>query len=156
MLKVIIPLAALALLYTKNKVEQLLEGLSFEPAGIKFSKNGLGLVATRFIIELKIFNKSNLPVPVGSISGKAFNYTDTKNPVLISNFNVQQNFTIPGNNFVVIPLEVTAYNLDTFAALFQIFKTGKTPKILVQGAAYNGPAKAPFELYYSQVQIFKK
>lgn len=137
-------------------MQQLFDGLSFEPDGLNFSKNSLGLIATRFTIQLKIFNKSSVPVPVASITGKAFNVTDPKNPVLLSNFNVSSSFNIPANNSIIIPLEVTAYNIDTFITLFNIIKTGATPKILIQGAAYNGPAKASFELFYNKIQIFKK
>lgn len=151
MWKFIIPAAALAIYYGKQKKDQLLEGLSFEPVDIKFDRNSAGLVSTRFNIYLKAFNKSDVPVPVRSISGKVF-----MNGSELGTYQVQKSFTIPANGNVTMEVTVTAGNLALFIAIFSFIKTGNTPRIIVQGGVFTLLGTAPFELEFKSIKIFDK
>lgn len=158
MLNLIIPVAALIGLgfFAKNKGEQLLNGLSFEPVDIEFNKNSLGLLSTRFTVKIKIINKSNVAIPISSVSGQINDTTNKNNPVLLSNFNIQNSFTVPANGSIVLPLEITASNLETLLLIYSIIKTGKTPVIAVSGGAFAGPVKAPINLVYQSIKLFTK
>ncbi len=134
--------------FGKQKLDQLFQGLSFEPAGLKFSQNSLGLVSTRFGVDLKIFNKSNVPVPIQSIAGKLI-----ANNAELSAFNVQKPFTIPGNNSTTVNFEVTANNLEALKFLLGIVLKGTIPQIQMKGGVFTLLGTAPIDVVYQKIQL---
>lgn len=142
---------AAAAYFGKQKLDQLFEGLSFEPSSLpEFKKNELGLVSTRFTMGLKIYNKSDVPVPIESVSGKVFSPAGQ-----LSTFNIQQPFTIPGNGSRNVPLELTASNIEIFKSLIQLLLTGSTPKLTIKGGAFTVLGTAPIDITYDRIQLVK-
>lgn len=146
----LIGLAALAFAgyHGKQKLDQLLEGLSYEPDGVNFTKNSLGLISTRFTFKMRIFNKSNVAVPIKSVSGVAL----TNNSQL-ANFNVQKAITIPANSSIVMPIDITASNLSAIALLKSIFTGKAIPKMQLKGGIYTLIGTAPLDITFDKINL---
>lgn len=148
MWKLLLLAGAAAVYYGKQKLDQLFDGLSFEPVGVQFSKNSVGLVSTRFTLNLKIFNKSNVPVPIQSVSGIAY-----FNKAQLANFNIQKAATIPANNNITLPVDITASNANAIDLLKSIFTNKGTPAINLKGGVFTALGTAPIDITFDKISF---
>lgn len=138
----------LAALYTKQKAQELFQGLTFEPKDVHFSKNTLGLLSTRFILDLSVYNKSDITVPITSVAGTvAFNST------LLASFNVTRSVSIKAKSTIIMPIEVTADNQGMLSWVKSIVTGKALPPLTMKGIVKTPFAPVPFEEVYDKIPL---